>query len=53
MKKFLEEILCDAGFSRKQAKHGASVLVSDVLGERDAPDAAAVMADIRQIVRGL
>lgn len=52
-KNFLEEILRDAGFSRTQAKHGASVLAKDVLGERDAPDATAVMADIRQIVRGL
>jgi len=53
IKNFLEDILRDAGFSRTQAKHGASVLAKDVLGERDAPDAAAVMADLRQIVRGL
>lgn len=53
MKNFLEDTLRDAGLSRTQAKHGASVLVKDVLGERDAPDAAAVMAEIRQIVRGI
>lgn len=52
-KNFLETVLRDAGLTRAQAKHGASVLVKDVLGERDAPDAADVMSEIRQIVRGL
>lgn len=44
-KRFLEKCLRDAGFSVKQAKHGASVLVSDVLGARDAAKTTAEMVD--------
>lgn len=53
-KKFLEKLLCDAGFSRKQAKHGAYVLAKDVLGWRDAPGTTTdLVEDIRQLVRDL
>jgi HK97 family phage prohead protease len=52
IKRFLEEHLCDAGFSRKQAKQGASLLAKDVLGEREAPEAPAEMAEVmRQAIR--
>lgn len=43
-KRFLENTLRDAGFSKNEAKHGASVLVSEVLG-RDASETSAEMAD--------
>lgn len=53
-KNFLEKHLRDAGFSRAQAKQGASLLAQDVLDRRDVSDATAVTADdLRQIVRGL
>ena len=44
-KRFLEGILRDAGLSVKQAKHGASMLVDEVLIERDARNTTAEMAD--------
>ncbi len=54
IKRFLEEHLCDAGFSRKQAKQGASLLAKDVLGERDAPETTAETAEeLRQLIRGI
>lgn len=53
IKKYLEGNLRDAGFSRSQAKQGASLLAKEVLGARDDPDATAVMADVRQILGGL
>lgn len=53
-KRFLEERLRDAGFSSKQAKQGASLLAKEVLGERDAADANAAMAeDLKQFMRDL
>lgn len=53
-KRFLENHLRDAGFSAKQAKHGASVLVDDVLSERDAADATAEMAgELKRFMREL
>jgi len=53
IKNFLEEHLRDAGFSRMQAKHGASVLVKDVLGGRDVPDATVDITDIRRLLSSL
>ncbi len=52
IKRFLEEHLCDAGFSRKQAKQGASLLAKHVLGGRDAPETTAeTVEEVRQIIR--
>ena len=53
IKKFLEDHLREAKFSRSQAKQGASLLAKEVLGVLDGPDATAVMADVRQILGGL
>ena len=53
IKRFLEKTLRDAGFDRDKAKQGASLLAKDVLGERDAPETSAEMAEeLRQLIRG-
>lgn len=53
-KRILEDALRDVGFSVKEAKHGAALLVSEVLGERDAAETAAVMAEqFKQHLRNL
>lgn len=52
-KRFLEKALRDAGFSKSEATHGASVLVSDVLGRDDAKASAEMASDLRQFMREL
>jgi HK97 family phage prohead protease len=53
-KRFLENSLRDVGFSAKEAKHGAAVLVEQVLGARDAAEAAAEMVDeLKQFLRDI
>jgi len=52
-KRILEATLRDAGFSKSEAKHGASLLVSEVLGRDDASTAAAMASDLKQFMRDL
>lgn len=53
-KRNLEKVLRDAGLTKAQATHGASMLVEDVLGERDASNATAAMADeMKRFIRDI
>jgi len=53
-KRYLEKHLRDAGFTKEQAMHGASVLVEVVLSERDADNTAIVMMEeLKRFTRDL
>lgn len=52
-KRILESTLRDVGFSSNEAKHGASMLVSQVLGRDDTETIAGMAEDMKQFMRSL
>lgn len=52
-KRCLEEALRDVGFSGKESKHGASVLLSQVLGRDDSEAIAEMAESMKRFMRNL